>query len=64
LVISSDFEKKNPISFLAFSSESEPCTAFSPMLVAKSRRMVPSAASSGFVAPIVSRQAETALSFF
>ena len=33
---------------MAFSSESEPCTAFSPMLEPNCARILPSAASAGF----------------
>ena len=53
MAISSLSEKKNPISFSAFSSQSEPCTAFSCTFVAKSFLIVPNSASSGFVDPIV-----------
>ena len=47
----------------AFSSLSEPCTALAAMLSANSARMVPGAASAGFVAPIKVRKSATALSF-
>ena len=43
------------ISIAAVSGASEPCTEFSPMLRAKSLRMVPASAFSGLVAPITSR---------
>ena len=56
--------KKNAISFVAFSSESEPCTAFSPKLEAYNFLIVPGSASSGLVAPIVLRHSKTASSFF
>src|SRR5690606_4472102 len=55
--------KKKVISLSAFSSESEPCTAFLPLDSAKRLRMVPSAASAGSVAPMVVRQASTASAF-
>ena len=50
-----DAEKKYAISSAAVSGASEPCTEFSPTLCANSARIVPAAASDGFVAPITSR---------
>ena len=43
------------ISFPAFSRLSEPCTEFSPIERANNLRIVPSAACSGLVAPMISR---------
>ena len=62
--LSSSSEKKKAISCVAFSSESEPCTAFSPTFFANSFLIVPSSASFGFVAPITSRHESTAFSFY
>ena len=53
---SSKLEKKYGISNDADSGESEPCTAFASIDVAKSLRIVPDAAFAGSVAPIRSRQ--------
>src|SRR5690606_2434980 len=47
--------KKKRISCAAVSGPSDPCTTFSSIEVAKSARIVPGAASFGFVAPISSR---------
>ena len=47
----------------AFSSESEPCVAFSPTDPPNSLRIVPSSAFAGSVTPIKSRHAFTAPSF-
>ena len=41
--------------FCCVSGASEPCTELASMLSAKSLRMVPSSASAGLVAPIISR---------
>src|SRR5262245_2661357 len=61
--VSSSLLKKYAISVAAFSSESEPCVAFSPTDDPNSLRMVPSSALAGSVAPIRSRQAFTAPGF-
>src|SRR5680860_475134 len=49
------FLKQSPISRLALSGLSEPCTEFRCMLTPKSLRMVPGSASTGFVLPITAR---------
>src|SRR5688572_26663267 len=54
--------KKNAISRIAFSSESEAWIAFRSFDSAKSARTVPAAASAGSVAPMTSRNAGTAFS--
>src|SRR5207244_12822932 len=59
---SSKLEKKYGISNDADSGESEPCTAFASMDVAKSLRIVPAAAFAGSVAPIRSRHLRIASS--
>src|SRR5260370_22557966 len=63
LQTSSSLLKKYAISIAAFSSESEPCGAFSPTDDPNSLRIGPSSALAGSVAPIKSRQALTAPSF-
>src|SRR5215204_2082977 len=60
---SSKLLKKYEISIAAFSSESEPWTAFSPSEPPKSFLSVPASALAGSVAPIRSRHDLTALSF-
>ncbi len=47
--------KNSAISRSADSGPSEPCTRFSPVSSARSPRIVPGAASRGFVAPITVR---------
>src|SRR4029453_2753277 len=54
--------KKKPISILALSAESEPCTELASIDSANSLRMVPGAALAGLVAPITSRYLATAFS--
>src|SRR5690606_16499028 len=54
--------KKKRISFLAFSSESEPWVEFASTDSPKSFRIVPSAAFAGLVAPMRSRLCWTAFS--
>src|SRR5665648_1195439 len=51
----SEFVKCIAISRFADSSESDACTRFLPISRAKSQRMVPGAASIGFVAPFTVR---------
>src|SRR3990172_11451849 len=53
--INSDLLKKNGISVFAVASPSEPCMMFCSTFEARSRRMVPSAAFEGSVAPINAR---------
>src|SRR5579872_4910770 len=55
-------EKNWAISTAAVSKASDPCTEFSPIDLACSLRMLPSAAFEGSVAPITSRYLRTALS--
>ena len=50
---SSPAEKKRLTSLAAFSGLSEPCTKLRPISMPKSPRMVPGAAATGLVAPIV-----------
>ena len=52
--------KKIPISRSAVSDASEPWATFSSMVLAKSPRIVPGAASAGLVAPIILRHSEIA----
>ena len=54
--------KKKPISFTAFSGESEPWTAFSCTFWPKAARTVPGSALAGLVAPMISRFLVIALS--
>ncbi len=54
--------KKMPISRSAVSAASEPWATFSSMVLAKSPRIVPGAASAGLVAPIILRHSEIAFS--
>ena len=51
-----------PISRSAVSGASEPCATFSSIVEAKSPRMVPGAASLGFVAPIILRHSKITFS--
>ena len=55
--------KWNPLSILAFSSLSEPWTAFLPIDSAYLALIVPSAASDGLVAPIKVLKSATAFYF-